>query len=131
MAAISLEDFFGSYIVRQGSYGRGTLQPLPGGGAVTIHSVADQVGSGSDGSPLSLMARVQLPGEAPADYQFDPDNRFLFRIEELPDDGGWVRSQISLMVSDDPRFATFRALYGCFCYEDPDQVAVWGADNNG
>jgi hypothetical protein len=114
MAGITLDDFVGGYILRQGSYGPdgGPIEPVTPGAAVVILKID------------STKAQVTIGTDNPDVYTFDPANHYLYQVG-----ADTLYRQIS-MVLDAQSGLGFRAVYGTVIAGDPEQVGVWGADDH-
>lgn len=131
---MQIQDFVGSYTVHEGSTQRGA-----GGGITVDQGDRIYIGTGTHNDPPPDgdrvgMALISAQGLAKLPVSGAPPAWFSFENGSLAYQGeteGGLRIPFTIQFSlYSDAVNAYKALYGVTTAGDPDQVAVWGADDN-
>lgn len=134
MSDFSVEDFRGTYQVRQGTlFDPGSTGLDPRRMVNVFNTISLQPRDGGDPEQLYFELWGPEPGSEPLDgpypLTFDQENGVMTsHTEDFQGTGKPMTMQISLFL--DPKMC-YKSVYGIMVFDDPENVGVWGGDAGG
>jgi hypothetical protein len=121
MTPYTIDDFFGTYQITQGSYYVDENDPRR---AVTAESEVQIVAAHGGQADFTVVGAVGL---GPLRCAFDADRQCLgYATEDYEGTGEPLVLQVSLYTD-----GAYKSVYGAMVFGDPENVGVWGADGGG